>query len=124
MDSTERRVEPDLVWRLWSSEDSEQRPEKYWSEAEVSPLFPPPLIHHQPFLCGPGDWVSPEGHSLWVLLPGKFQLDAELLLDLRDAEERRGGQREVRGSFPVEAEWVSRLPRLLTELPDPVGIRI
>lgn len=101
MDSTERQVEPDLVWRLWTSEDSEQGHEKYWSKAEVSPLFPPPLIHHQPFLWGPRYWVSPEGHSLWVLLMGKFQLDAELLLGLRDAEEGRGGQREAHGRFPV-----------------------
>lgn len=64
-------------------------------------LFPPPLIHHQPFLWDPRYWVSPEGHSLWVLLTGKFQLDAELFLGLRDAEEGRGGQREAHGSFPV-----------------------
>lgn len=36
---------------------------------------------------------------------GKFQLDAELLLGLRDAEEGRGGHSEVHRSFPCRLCW-------------------
>jgi hypothetical protein len=42
--------------------------------------------------------VLPEGHGLWTLfLMRKFQLNPELLLGLRDAEERERGLRPRKG---------------------------
>lgn len=96
MDSMDRQIQADLLDQVETSGIQAGAREILVRSTDPNPSPAAPW--------GPRFWVPPAGHGLWVLLTGKFQLEAELLLALGDAAGRRD-QREAAAPFLCWPRW-------------------